>query len=713
MGRKRDIGSHRRRWIRGAACAAVGSLTLTAVAAAENTSIDNEWFDVGNNSWQFGDSDGFSLKEAWAGSGPVGRAADPNLGRECGDDALDNVWIYVDGHKYRAGDGFADVTRPGGDLLVSGPVRPNFEDTGLDVSAAWRIIDGGRTARLVGTFTNPGGAPVSPTIRFFGNLGSDSFTVLRHTSTDDATFTADDRWAVTSGRSTNPALFYGLQGDPEAVRSPHTVVQAFVSPKDVIDLEYSLTVAAGETVRLMWFVGIVGFPSPCQVDQDAAVAEALNLAIRFDDPGAAGLLVGLTDDIARSIANWDVSVPDSSRRRPSFPPVTEPPVTEPPVTDPPVTDPPVTDPPVTDPPVTEPTDPLVAGEPGRVFDSRVGGPKVSAGSFFEVSVAGVGDVPVDAAAVVLNVAVIDAEASGFVSVVPAGTLRSGEEPETSNVNYDASAAPAISNTVIVPIGDDGSIELYASMTAHVVVDVLGHIPAGANYQTLNQPRRVLDTRGDGSDPDGSGKGHAVDVVGDFGPDDATLVIVNVTLVNTVDSGGYVTVWPTGSAMPPTSNLNTFGAGQTRAGLVIVPIGEANNINVRSDVDGDLIVDVFGYLGDTEGSEIDPSSRVYDTRPDGRLAAGEVRTVQVAGVQNVPTGASFVLANVTAVEATNAGFVSVLAAGTLGDAQPDTSNLNYPAGGTIANTVLVSLGDGSIEVYTQSSIHLIVDILAAF
>jgi hypothetical protein len=705
MGRKRDIGSYRRRWIRGAACAAVGSLILTAVAAAETQTQLNESFDVGNNTWTFFD---FRVEEAIAGDSP-------DRNSNCGSDAFDGFGrIYLNNIEYKTpGNGLVDVTTPGGDLLVSGPVRPDFGGTGLDVSAEWRIIEAGRTARLVGTFTNPGDAPVSETVKFFGRVGSGSDTVVRHTSTGGPTVTPDVRWAVTTDTTVfDPALFYGLQGDPEVVRSPHTVVQAFVSPnKDRIELEYSLTVAAGETVRLMWFVGIVGKgPSPCQPDAAAAIAEALSLAIRFDDPGAAGLLVGLTDDAARSIANWDVdlSVPDSSRRRPSFPPVTEPPVTDPPVTEPPVTEPPVTEPPVTDPP-----DPLVAGEPGRVFDSRVGGPKVSAGSFFEVSVAGVGDVPVDAAAVVLNVAVIDAEASGFVSVVPAGTLRSGEEPETSNVNYDASAAPAISNTVIVPIGDDGSIELYASMTAHVVVDVLGHIPAGANYQTLNQPRRVLDTRGDGSDPDGSGKGHAVDVVGDFGPDDATLVIVNVTLVNTVDSGGYVTVWPTGSAMPPTSNLNTFGAGQTRAGLVIVPIGEANNINVRSDVDGDLIVDVFGYLGDTEGSEIDPASRVYDTRPDGRLAAGEVRTVQVAGVQNVPTGASFVLANVTAVEATNAGFVSVLAAGTLGDAQPDTSNLNYPAGGTIANTVLVSLGDGSIEVYTQSSIHLIVDILAAF
>ena len=66
-----------------------------------------------------------------------------------------------------------------------------------------------------------------------------------------------------------------------------------------------------------------------------------------------------------------------------------------------------------------------------------------------------------------------------------------------------------------------------------------------------------------------------------------------------------------------------------------------------------------------------------------------------------------LINVTAVEASDPGFITV----PNGLDQPEASNLNYGAGGTIANTVLVPLGaDGSINVYTQSEIHLLIDVI---
>lgn len=357
------------------------------------------------------------------------------------------------------------------------------------------------------------------------------------------------------------------------------------------------------------------------------------------------------------------------------------------------------------------TSPVVPNGPGRLLDTR-SAEQVSAGTVVNVDAAGRFGVPDDAQGVVLNVATVDAGDAGFVSVLPGGTLRPGGVPQTSNVNFDASAAPAIANAVIVPLGADGSVEVYSSMDAHILVDVLGHIPAGVEFSTLAEPRRVLDTRPDGSN---TNTDYPVDVIGDFGPDGARFVIVNLTLVNTIERGGYVTAWPAGSAMPPTSNLNTFGSGQTRAGLAVLPIGTANEIIVRADVAGDLLVDVFGYLGDGDVGVLDPFPRVFDTRPDNQLDAGELRSVPVTGVQNIPADTSFVLANVTAVEASDAGFVSVLAGGTLAAGeQPGVSNLNYPGGGTVANTVLVPIGpDGTIEVFSQSSIHLLVDILAAF
>ena len=68
--------------------------------------------------------------------------------------------------------------------------------------------------------------------------------------------------------------------------------------------------------------------------------------------------------------------------------------------------------------------------PGRLMDSRAGQSTVdgqfagigvrAAGATTELEVGGRGGVPMDAAAVVLNVTVTDPEGSGFVTVYPCG-----------------------------------------------------------------------------------------------------------------------------------------------------------------------------------------------------------------------------------------------------------------------------------------------------
>lgn len=100
--------------------------------------------------------------------------------------------------------------------------------------------------------------------------------------------------------------------------------------------------------------------------------------------------------------------------------------------------------------------------------------------------------------------------------------------------------------------------------------------------------------------------------------------------------------------------------------------------------------------------IDPPIRVYDSRRQtGAFAAGEVRKVAVG--QN---GAVFV--NVTVVDAKAAGFVTAWADGPM----PDVSNVNYGAGQTICNTSWVPVAaDGTIQLYTYASCHLLVDVQA--
>ena len=57
-------------------------------------------------------------------------------------------------------------------------------------------------------------------------------------------------------------------------------------------------------------------------------------------------------------------------------------------------------------------------------------------------------------AVVLNVTVTQPTRAGWVTVFPDGTSR----PATSNVNFVAGAT--VANLVVVPVGSDGSVDLY-------------------------------------------------------------------------------------------------------------------------------------------------------------------------------------------------------------------------------------------------------------
>jgi hypothetical protein len=95
---------------------------------------------------------------------------------------------------------------------------------------------------------------------------------------------------------------------------------------------------------------------------------------------------------------------------------------------------------------------------------------VAAGQFVQVQVAGRGGVPADAKAVVANVTLVGAAAPGFATVFPCGTV-----PDTSSVNYLGVGNEAVANEVIVKLSPAGSICVFTSVAANVLVDVVGHL----------------------------------------------------------------------------------------------------------------------------------------------------------------------------------------------------------------------------------------------
>ena len=79
----------------------------------------------------------------------------------------------------------------------------------------------------------------------------------------------------------------------------------------------------------------------------------------------------------------------------------------------------------------------------------------------------------------------------------------------------------------------------------------------------------------------------------LGAASVTAVVLNVTATN-VTGPTYVTVWPDGTDMPSTSNLNVV-TGQTTANLVICRLGSTGALQLASPIANcDLIADVLGY-----------------------------------------------------------------------------------------------------------------------
>ena len=101
-----------------------------------------------------------------------------------------------------------------------------------------------------------------------------------------------------------------------------------------------------------------------------------------------------------------------------------------------------------------------------------------------VQVTGQGGVPaVNVAAVVLNVTVVSPQTAGYITVWPFGIGRT----TTSNLNFQA--GQDIPNTVIVPVGPDGKIQLFngSAGTVHLLVDVTGYTLAGTADGTAPGP----------------------------------------------------------------------------------------------------------------------------------------------------------------------------------------------------------------------------------
>ena len=323
-------------------------------------------------------------------------------------------------------------------------------------------------------------------------------------------------------------------------------------------------------------------------------------------------------------------------------------------------------------------------------------------------------VPYDVLAVALNVTVVDPVADGFLTVYPCDEA----EPGTSNLNYRAGVA--VPNAVISRVDFDGYVCVATSAATDVIVDVAGYFPAGSPLTPLDNPERILDTRNGIGSPAArvlAGNTLEFQVGGRLStPADASAAVINVTAVN-ASAAGFATVYPCGQPVPNASNLN-FAVGQTVPSLVIARLGTGGKVCVQTTATIDILADVSGYFpaGTVGYTAIDNPERILDTRngtgaPIGRARANSELGFQVVGKAGVPATATAVVLNVTATQASAAGFTTVYACGT---AVPNASNLNFRPAADVPNLVIAKIGaDGRVCTKSSADVGLIADVAGYF
>jgi hypothetical protein len=244
--------------------------------------------------------------------------------------------------------------------------------------------------------------------------------------------------------------------------------------------------------------------------------------------------------------------------------------------------------------------------------------------------------------------------------------------------------------------------------------------AGSTYMAVT-PSRVLDMRdGTGGVPSSSLGGGGTLAFHPAGvPDNATAVVLNVLAIGP-SAAGFLTVYPDGSSLPATSNVD-FSAGQTTANLVMVGISNGA-IDVFNHVGTtDVVADLDGYYvpsTDGTGFTTSPPTRVLDTRDGTGTQGGTIGPVGPGGTISLTVplpqqalNATAVVLNLTATDGTAPSFLTAYAAGS---AKPNTSNLNFDAGQTMANLTVVPVNSRKLTIWNHTgSVDVVADLVGYY
>lgn len=195
------------------------------------------------------------------------------------------------------------------------------------------------------------------------------------------------------------------------------------------------------------------------------------------------------------------------------------------------------------------------------------------------AVAGVNGVPAGATGVLLEVTAGFLDPGGYLTLFPAGSVM----PIAAQLSAPVGSA-VTSNRVFVPVGAGGSVNLFSSLRALVLIEVLGYIGTGAAL-TPTIPFRIHEGRVSPATSTVTASTPA--------PPGATHVLAQVLYTATTTPTRF---WglaaPTGS-LPALSSTQLLLPNE--ASLILVPIGPGGTVTFQSSSAVTSIIDVYGYV----------------------------------------------------------------------------------------------------------------------
>jgi hypothetical protein len=346
------------------------------------------------------------------------------------------------------------------------------------------------------------------------------------------------------------------------------------------------------------------------------------------------------------------------------------------------------------------------------------------------------------------------------SLTPAaGPTLGGQAVVVHGTGFASSMTAALGGAAVTPTGVTATAFNFTTPAHASGLDQLkvttskGSNPLGSNsgyvftalasYVALT-PFRILDTRARTCVQCGAGglsanQTRTVQITGVTGlkggpdpvPAEATAIVMNVTAVSS-STGGLLTIYPTGTALPRASNLN-FAAGTATPNLVTVTLGQTSatapdrEVNLYNPIGSlNMVADVEGYFlpsasGDPTGEfhSISPL-RVCDTRAgqaanvcnrgagtDRRLGPNSAVKINISGLprgvagspSSIPSDgtAQAAVLNLAAIGGTSPTYLSVVPSLADGSCPTSstTSTINVDGGAAKANRVFVALGPDAI------------------